>query len=452
MDNIPKLPYTDQDLEEERSLRVLVIAEGKYPSQVDSISYAVLFEGDGVNIGDYDVVIMDLTEMDPERAKTIFESPLLGKKRIHDHLWARHDLILILDKQIMTHRNLLQNLPVIINLTVERGSVVSIKEEFYKEYFEIHVGNQWDYCLQMDVSPFFQDVLSLPFTWEPFYHLTAIALNNYNKPISFEVYYGYRQKEGSRRDISGKIIILQPPHKSGSVEQAIRTLLSNYGFQIETEAPSWISDLAVPGEMEKEKKISLRKEEIQKIEKEIDDLVRSKDKLTYCKKVLYECEDTLRDVVWDVLEEIGLEVNRYDEKKEDGSITWDSEVILLEVKGSNRSAKTKDLRELSDWINRYSQEHLGEIEKIPRGLMIINHYRFIHPKERDEPFPNDIRRFIDLSAVEICAMTTSQLFDMYCRIKNGEIEEDEIRRKIVTTTGVFEWDVKWELILKNLKT
>ena len=79
--------------------KILVVAEGEYPSKVDSMNYTEISKEDGQNIAEYDVVIVDLTGMDLERAKTLQESPLFGMKRIHDHLWARHDLILILDKQ-----------------------------------------------------------------------------------------------------------------------------------------------------------------------------------------------------------------------------------------------------------------------------------------------------------------------------------------------------------------
>ena len=443
--------------------KILIIADGNYPKQVDSVNYTDVLSGNISNIAEYDIVIIDLVRITPYKAQAIMETPELRKDCFHNLLWANHELILITDgryKNIRTpkgdshYNNILYYLPININLTQEYGNTVIVKDETLKDYHETHVGDQWNFYLKNPKEDLEIDSPQEIFSKSERENSTffceldkTIAINGFKKPISFSVIYGYNRSIRQRTshatihsyhtvthtENSGCITFLQPPNKSESVEAAIKTLLTNYGIHIDTKAPKWVSKIKVPREDDKDREIEQLITEKQSIEKDITKGKEEKKNLTRFKKLLYESDDELVHIVWDTLEEIGFKVNRYDEHKEDGCIKEGSTVAILEVKGKGKTAARSDLRELDDWIKEYL-EHEG---REPLGLFIINHRRFVEPSKRDSPFPDDVKKYIKRSSSNISAMTSLQLFDIYCKVKDGRIKPKDIRKKIIENRGIL---------------
>jgi len=431
--------------------KILVIANGNYPKEVTSVSFIEASSGKIPNIAEYDIVIIDLVKVDSFKGEVIMESPQLSKKCIHNLLWAGHELILITDgnyQHIPTgkggsyYTTILRHLPIQINLTTESGNIVIVKEEPYGEYHKIHVGNQWNYYLIPN-----QENLNIPDasvkelfakneirnSWFDCKLEKNLAINGFERPISFSVIYEKCDKITRRLINSGQITFLQPPNKTKSVESAIKTLLSNYGIHIETRAPIWVLERKVPGEGEKEKEIKKLKDDSLKIEKTLEIKEIEKKDLTRFKKLLYEKGDELRDIVWDALEDIGFKVNKYDDGKEDGAIENNSKDVVLEIKGHNKSCTTDDVRQLDDWIGDYTSRKGIE----PSGLLIVNHYCLQEPSNRGEPFPSDVMRYVKARSTKISLMTTYQLFTIYCDVKNDKLEVKTIKKKIIENEGIF---------------
>ncbi|MBU7028276.1 MAG: hypothetical protein HXS48_15195 [Theionarchaea archaeon] len=423
----------------EKKPKILVIAKGNYPEEVDSANYEEMTLECHPNIAEYDIVVLDLVNVDPSSARILTQAPAFDRKCIHNLLWAGHKLILITDGENFVplgernRTNIFHHLPIQVHLTKETGNIVLLKKEFYEDYFRIHVGGQWNYYLDLekDLSLHFDNIKALfseNHTNVCFKEKEIIATNGFGKPVSFSVKYGLNVG-----GVSGSIIFLQPPNESKSIESAIKTLLCNYGVHISTPAPAWTVDIEVPGEKEVQKKIEKLEKKKQMLEENIRNGEKERDEITCFKKLLYESGDELKDIVWKTLEEIGFNVNEYDKKKEDGSIEENGEITLLEIKGTIKSAATDHLRQLDDYVLDY----LATEGKKPRGLLIINHYRLLEPDKRDEPFPEDTRRYIEIRSSELSAMTTMKLFDMYCRIKKGELSSKEARVEITESRGII---------------
>ena len=416
--------------------RTLVIAEGDYP-EVDIVGYSDPFP----NVAEYDVVILDLVNLHGDKIEILQEKPELSKKRIHDLLWAGHSLILITDGRDEIQSSFFRNLPISIRLEIQRGSRVQIADSTYREYYENHVGKEWNYYLETknlsledcDARTLFPNYDSIKNDIRAQLNRT-IAANGFDKPISFSVGYGYSGGQGFKH--SGPIVFLQPPNKTQSVEAAIKTLLSNIGFHIKTSAPAWVAEFKVHGEEEKVGEIDELRAEKQEIEERIKSIENEKGEIIRFKELLYEDSNPLRDIVWDTLEEIGFKVNKYDQNKEDGSIEEDGNIMLLEVKGKNKSAARRDLRELDDWIEEYLEREGRE----PAGLLVVNHYRLTHPNERDDPFPHDFKNYLARIGSRLCVITTLQLFDIYCRIKENALSKKVIRKRIMENRGIFAYN------------
>ncbi len=331
-------------------------------------------------------------------------------------------LILITDGNDNIQNTILGNLPISIHLTVEEGSTIKVQQKTayhmreivgdYEKYYDVHV-DQWKYYLDKSddlrlaegLEPLFSNYSSIKERLKCSSY--PVASNGFNKSVSFYIEY-YISGDPCHK-YSGPIIFLQPPTKTNSTESAIKTLLSSFGFYIKSEAPAWTSEFKIPGEEDKNEEIRNLEEKKLRIEEQIERKEQEKDLIIRFKKLFYEQGDELRDIVWETLEELGFLVNKYDERKEDGSIEEDSEIAVLEIKGKDKPAAREDLRQLDDWIKDYLTLHGRE----PIGILIINHCRLEHPDSRGEPFSEDIRRYLERGSSRLCVMTTLQLFDIY---------------------------------------
>jgi hypothetical protein len=428
--------------------KILVIADGKYPKEIDSINYFEAAKGKLPNIAEYDVVIIDLVQIDTNKAKVIMESPQLTSKCFHNLLWSKHELILISDGKYQNiesnggyYQTIFYNLPILVTPSNESGNTVIINDPTYKKYYEEQVGDKWNYYLDSKtdivISPYHLEKLftekelnsSYPRCWLD----KTIANNGFNRPVSFSLNYGLHNKKNDSVEKSGPIIFLQAPYKSNSVESAIKILLENYGVHNITPAPSWVSEIRVPGEEFIEREIKQLLEQRTIIDGEILKKESEKKVTIRFKKLLFETGDELRNIVWETFEEIGFSVDKNDIQKEDGSIKDISKVAVLEVKGREKSLTTDDARQLDDWITDYTSRTGTE----PIGLLIGNHYRLEAPTNRVEPYPNDVIRYVKARSTKMCLMTTLQLFKIYCDIKNGKLNPVEIRKKIMENSGIF---------------
>lgn len=428
--------------------RILVIADGKYPKEIDSVNFIEASKGKLPNIAEYDVVIIDLVNIDSTKVKVIMESPQLTSKCFHNLLWSKHELILLSDGKYQNiksnggcYQTIFYNLPILVTPSSESGNTIIINDSTYKKYFEEHVGDEWNYYLgsktDIEISPYHLEKLftqkELNSSYARCWLDKTIALNGFNKPISFSLNYGLRNKRTDTVEKSGPIIFLQAPYKSNSVETAIRMLLENYGIHNISPAPSWVSEIRVPGEEIIEREIKQLLEQKSSVNKEILKKESEKEVTIRFKKLLFETGDELRNIVWETLEEIGFSVEKNDIQKEDGSIKDISKVAVLEIKGKEKSLTTYDARQLDDWIADYTSRKRIE----PVGLLIGNHYRFDEPKNRAEPYPPDVIRYVNTRSTKMCLMTTLQLFNIFCDVKNNKLNPVEIRKKIMENKGLL---------------
>lgn len=435
-------------MEENRIPKILVISEGNFPKEVVSKTWEDVGKGNIPNIAEFNIVILNFVRITPKKAEYIIDATELGLKSIHNLLWSKSELILITDGEAWIPFDpegwyVFSILPVSIPFVKERGETIIIEDERYRDYYETHV-DHWNFYLK-DECEFQRDIAKKLLSGREYKKYEnnlsmcqlskVIAYNGFDKPISFSIEYGYNRNSDSKiMGISGPLTILQAPDKTESVESAIKTLLSNYGIHIKSKAPTWTNDFKIPGEEVVGREIKQLEEDKIETEEKITSKEAEKEEITRYKELLFEDGDELRDIVWDTLELIGFKVNRHDEYKEDGSIQEGKEVAVLEIKGREKSLTTGDVRQLDDWITDYTLREGKE----PIGILIGNHYRLKKPESRDEPFPPDVFRYVKANSRKLSLITTFQLFEIFCRIKNGKLDADTVRKEIMRNEGVFD--------------
>ncbi len=231
----------------------------------------------------------------------------------------------------------------------------------------------------------------------------------------------------------GHIYFLPPATKIPIIDSIKIILKDIVNFPIsESPSPDWVKNKKVPNEDNITKKIGDSQNKINIEQDKISELQSELNNVTKFKKLLYAEDDELEQIVLETFKELKVKnIPLEKQNKEDGIIDTKYGKGILEIKKASKSASRKHTRELDDWVGDYIEK--GEEIK---GILIINHYGDSPIKERKIPFPQDV---IDhakkVRKNPFCLLTTLELFNAYCKYKEGKIKSDEIIKKIFEADG-----------------
>ncbi len=272
--------------------------------------------------------------------------------------------------------------------------------------------------------------------------------NRYRHQIAFEIVLAIGADEhsgssfgGTRYSIkaSGKFIFLPPI--SGSTDDALKIVLRDLcGLNICSEEPGWIQPLSAPRQPPIDEQIILVSQEIDSLQTKLTDLRAERTQSRQYLKLLYEREFLLEPLVWKILAVLGAQVEEPTENnKEDGWITVSiSGIVLegvLEIKSTKKDHFTEDGRkQVIDWIQR----GISQRQKKYKGLFIGNSAVDKPYDQRPHPFPDSWIKAAELS--EICAFTTTQLYQAYQKDCMGQLDRDLFWKTIFECNGICAFD------------
>jgi len=193
----PKTP-----VEENRIPEILVISEGDFTKEVESITWEDVGNGNIPNIAEFDIVILNFVRMTPQKAGYIFkDAPKFDIKTIHNLLWSGSELILITDGAVVIPLDsrsrwyIFSILPISIPFVKERGETILVEDEKYRGYYETHV-DHWNFYLK-DECEFQRDIAKKLLSGREYKKYEnnrsmcqlskVIARNGFDKPISFSI-------------------------------------------------------------------------------------------------------------------------------------------------------------------------------------------------------------------------------------------------------------------------
>lgn len=197
----------------------------------------------------------------------------------------------------------------------------------------------------------------------------------------------------------------------------------------ETPPPIWIKGIIVPNEINDLEQLSNLETEISKLQNNFDDLNGKIQKETCIKKLLYEKNIELENLVKESFEELGFVCKRKDDK--DWMITAETGEGILEVTGSENTIDIQKLRQLLNYLLDETKES-GEEKK---AILVANHFSDTSIEKRGEPFSE---KAINESKIHsICLMPTYELFKLVCNFRLGKINARDAQKQIFETIGVF---------------
>lgn len=450
------------------SKRILILGSAPHTQLVTAYTWDNLPQD--LNVADYEVVILNLVALLTDEPKQdlnasewdidgLLESNKLSSEvqslpswRHFAHLLFSSDSeIIVIGRPQSPERKRYQSfykvyahinwwLPSNLKFTYDSGELISGVDPEFKYYFQqvcrwfFHINPEPE-----DDIPDIEEFLSLvnPKANKLKRQIRILAQTRYNCPIAFELRFKAVNCTASQvqvLQVSCPVFWLPEPTKISDYQAVNLILQERYGVQLEQSPPDWIEAYKLPNQIPIEKEICDYEQEIQRLKKESITVQERLQNTLRFRKLLYEQGiDGLEPVVRDALRELGATVEDPQPKanREDGRLTAPTgQRAMLEIKGRTKSLNLGDVRQLDHWV----RDALIHERLKSKGILIANMYCGHPPEIRENPFPKNCVESAE--TVNLCLMTTTQLFRALCSHQRRELDLEEFWSAIFNTDGV----------------
>jgi hypothetical protein len=145
--------------------------------------------------------------------------------------------------------------------------------------------------------------------------------------------------------------------------------------------------------------------------------------------------DSLEEVVEYVFREIGFDVSRPENKRDDLIIKFKEKVAVVEIKGTSKSGSERYAAQLEKWVSSYYENNGVS----PKGILIVNTYKNELLEHRtDKDFPDQMIPYC--LARQHCLLTGLQLLAMFIDFNANAIDFESIIKFLFDTNGVMEYE------------
>jgi hypothetical protein len=259
---------------------------------------------------------------------------------------------------------------------------------------------------------------------------TVFAVNSPGFPIAVEFRVGG----------GGRLCFVPPPQDvtGERVGAAFAQILdAQFSDVSDIEAPSWATDVTVPGADAFDPKIAELETTKDQIIHEISELDNKREALVNYRRLLYSSGRPLEQIVRAALRLLGFDVPEPDTYEGE----WDVQLrdprsgatALGEVEGPDGAVDVNKSRQLLDCI-----EGEALLNRRHKGILIGNGYRMKPPdsEERQAQFTN--HALVRASMYGTCLLPTTELFKAVCAVLKSPDNEGlkiEVRNSILNTVG-----------------
>lgn len=460
-------PKKEKQIEPERPKRFLVLGSVGHGKFVDCYAWDDLPKG--LNVADYDVVILNFTsfEEDPVLAEGIQTDLLPSEDDFARLLFVPGGEIIAIgrpdceigpkldpDGHPFSQRARVDYwLPCWLGIEEKSGESIDLMNPEWQEYFEDVPRWNWFFT---GVQQKFPDPTNYLRPVAPdanwiSYVSSPIAQTRFKKSIAFslrfraENIYRYNPPEGpgsldglfegSETISEGSPLFWLPtPEKVTGVEAIDKLLQSRFSLEAEARVPEWVSGYSLPAEQPIREEIDSLEQESVELAERLAEAQRRSVAAAVPRKLLYEQGTPLEAVVFRALREIGANVIDPPTKGiEDGLMECSAGKAILEIKGRRGAIKLADVRQIAQWA---SDAQLREgVERKP--VIVGNPYRNTPVNQRQEVLASNARQ----SAINggVAVLTTVQLFEAVVRSQNGELDVDEFWQIVLGSDGPVSW-------------
>ncbi len=418
--------------------KILVLGQKVQSRQVSSYRWSEI--PSQINVTDFDTVILNFSTISDSNKKEAFKISEFPRWEQFSRLFRRRESQIItiglfdesMSRNAQDHLSLTQlGSPFEAFVVCDPGTAFNLIADEFEGYFRML--SRWKVFLEgikwFDEQGYFFAGLYSKDLGKLHPRIDPIATTTFHKPIAFSL---QASPDRATPPMSGRLISLPPPTERSSEDGVIWILRNLYGLLLERQQPDWLASYKLPGEPEIHTIISQYEQKISETQKKIEAAKLDLEKLTRFKKLLYEQDEALEQIVRDSLRVLGATVTDPERKgREDGRLVDPfGRKGMLEVKGRTGTLRVQDVRQLEDWV-----QGAAESENWPsKGLLIANLMCNIDPDSRKDLVPSNCSDL--LSRYHSCLITTSQLFQALVQQLSGTLDSKNFWDTIFSTDGI----------------
>lgn len=203
--------------------------------------------------------------------------------------------------------------------------------------------------------------------------------------------------------------------------------------------PEWSVNYLLPGEQLERENLNHINQELERLTIKRKAVERRLSTFLPLKQLWSGSGTTLENAARKVFEELGFTFLPSEANRDDIIMQLGKQIVIVEVKGLNKSAAEKNAAQLEKWVSTF----IAEKGATPKGILLVNTFKEIPISNRTQPsFPNQMLSYA--TNRNHCLLTTVQLCSLllYCR-ENPNHKNQEIK-KLLNTSGVYTSFDKWD--------
>ena len=240
---------------------------------------------------------------------------------------------------------------------------------------------------------------------------------------------------------SGKLVFL-PPYTESS-DDALEKIICRYRpTGVKEPEPQWATNVSLPSLNDIQNKIDTLESKKKELQAQADTLTQEKQILLGHKRLLYSKHSELEDAVANAFKVLGFqEIRKLREQNfEDWVFDFEHEKDVkygvIEVKGADKRTKQNDIIQCSKWVD----ERMEIDDKISKGIFVPNQYcQMPYPKSSKDRKKFESNELGAARMKRICIIPSYVLFEAVKQIlENKKYDRKEIEKKIFNSEGVLE--------------
>ena len=195
--------------------------------------------------------------------------------------------------------------------------------------------------------------------------------------------------------------------------------------------PTWAADFKFTSEIQRQEELARLERSIAKLATKVDSLKHEQAEDDRWKRLSFSSGAALEDQVRRAFEVLGFTVLEAQRGRSDLRLQWETERVVVEVKGLSRSAAEKNAAQLEKWV----AEEMAD-GATAKGVLVVNTWREKAPDQRETDFPDQMVPYA--TARSHCLLTSLQLLTLARDVSDGKTDAASAARAILSTTGVFD--------------
>jgi len=227
---------------------------------------------------------------------------------------------------------------------------------------------------------------------------------------------------------SGSIYFLPYSTNQKYPEVILNCLAKFSGGRVRRRPPDWITSWILPREGELGKQITGITEEITTLQSRSQELKSKLYELSRVKSLLYERDTPLQDAVKAAFKELGLSLEKEDEK--DFVFSGAEGRVIFEVTGSEGSIEVDKFRQLLDYLTTENKQGTSA-----KSILVGNHQIDLPPEKRGQPFTQ--KAMTQSKVHDTCLLPTVELYRAIVLVRQGKLDPKAFWKSLVETSGVF---------------